>query len=280
MKKTLITLVAIMAAFFMISCQNETSSENNEDTKKDTTAEKIEVYNKLVGTSWKTLENDEKWANYKTYSFNNDSVAINGVSYSINLEKDLFFPGELPEDAGVLKNLRAPLTIRINGDYYSFKYYTLGYYELGEYKSKIHNDLGIYINYGDSWLFESYDLVSNSSSSSDSSTSSESVTVSGKYNAKGSKSGASTTFTNGTWTFSYLSSSKTGSYSQSGNELTIKYSTGSVSASAVFTVSKGDSDNVVNLKGKSGDIATIVSNVFSTTDSDALTNGNVILTVN
>ena len=73
-----------------------------------------------------------------------------------------------------------------------------------------------------------------------------------------------------------MSSTKKGTYSQSGNELTMNYSVGSSSVSGVFTVAKDGSN--VKLTGKSGDYTTIVSSAFMVKDGDALTNGVVTLT--
>ena len=276
MKKVKFLIAAILSStMIFMSCANS-PSDSSSDENNSLNAEKRALYNSaLLNTSWENLDNDTR-VYASTIVFKENEIIYDGVSYSIT-DNDLHFDSEGGEYA-TKTGVGYSLAIKFNN-----RLWAMDPGKAWDSNSKTFDSTMKVLkltgwNLGSCQPYKK--VSSDDSSSSDSSASSESVTVSGKYNAKGSKSGASTTFTNGTWTFSYLSSSKTGSYSQSGNELTIKYSTGSVSASAVFTVSKGDSDNVVNLKGKSGDIATIVSNVFSTTDSDALTNGNVILTVN
>ena len=267
MKKLFITLAALMTAFFMISCQNETTSGNNIE-EEDTTAEKIDIYNKFVGTTW-SQETDTKdgFDGYETLAFKESSVVLGGSEYSIDVTKDLYYYSEIPNTCVInTDNGISNFYIYVNNKYIGFENWI---FEKVDY-------LGIRLQNA---RYNSYYLVS-SSSTEDSSSTTETVTVSGKYNAKGSKSGASTTFANGTWTFSYQSSTKTGSYSQSGNELTINCSSSAGSYSAVFTVSKGDSDSIVKLTGKSGYLQTVVSSAFKTTDTDALTKGNVTLTKN
>ena len=66
-----------------------------------------------------------------------------------------------------------------------------------------------------------------------------------------------------------------GTWSVSDGELTITYSIGGYSSTAVFTVSVSDSN--YTLTGKSGDYTTIISSAFKITDQDALENGVVTL---
>ena len=267
MKKTLMVFVALMTAFLMISCQNETTSENNTEEKKDTTAEKVALYKSaLSGTSWKCKFPEKKgFADYATLAFTDSSIVINSVEYTLDLTKDLFYYAEVPEGKTEAAN-DSCLYIFVNDKYLAFGDWTLE----GD---------------GVDWLCVilpsgscgTYALVSSSSSSgSDSgSTSTETVTLSGDYTIS-QANGSTISFTDGNWTYSYLSSTKTGTYSQSGNELTMNYSAGGYSVSGVFTVAK-DGDNV-KLTGKSGDYTTIVSSAFMVKDSDALTNGVVTLT--
>ena len=262
MKKALVTLAALMTAFFMISCQNETTSGNNEDT----TAEKIDLYNRvLLGTSWEEKWNDEDFADYKTLSFKESSILINGVEYSIDLTKDLYYDSEITEVTNKLKNCRVNFYIFVNNEYLGFNSWT--------FKTEKVDYLSVILMTDTN---STYKLVSSSSGSSTSDGSStETVTLSGNYTIS-QANGSTISFSNGNWTYSYLSSTKSGTYSQSGNELTMNYSAGGSSVSGVFTVAKDGSN--VKLTGESGNYTTIVSSAFMVKDSDAITNGVVTLT--
>jgi hypothetical protein len=268
MKKTLMVFAALMTAFFMISCQNETTSENNTEEKKDTTAEKVALYKSaLSGTSWEcNYPEKEGFANYATLAFTDSSIVINSVEYTLDLTKDLFYYSEIPNADNILEAV-AEFYIFVKNIYLGFEDWTFA-------NTTSQNKLGVRLPSG---IYSSYALVSSSSGSgSDSgSTSTETVTLSGDYTIS-QANGSTISFSDGNWTYSYLSSSKSGTYSQSGNELTMNYSAGGYSVSAVFTVAK-DGDNV-KLTGKSGDYSTIVGSAFMVKDSDALTNGVVTLT--
>ena len=105
MKKTLMVFAALMTAFFMISCQNETTSENNTEEKKDTTAEKVALYKSaLSGTSWECdYPEKEGFADYATLAFTDSSIVINSVEYTLDLTKDLFYYSEIPNADNILE---------------------------------------------------------------------------------------------------------------------------------------------------------------------------------
>ena len=292
MKKTLMVFAALMTAFFMISCQNETTSENNTEEEKDTTAEKIAIYNKLVGTTW---ENEYKGRNviynnelFQDVSFFDDAIMLNNdneLKYSINKSTDLFFYSDFSSTE--LEEYKIQDKYFDNGVYFivclNETYYTFSYYdENSGRKKEVVIEWGVptyTLNDNIERDFKKVylELVSDSNTEEDSgsSTSTDTVTVDGDYTIS-QANGSTISFSDGNWTYSYLSSSKTGTYSQSGNELTMNYSAGGYSVSAVFTVAK-DGDNV-KLTGKSGDYSTIVGSAFMVKDSDALTNGVVTLT--
>ena len=276
MKKFMLFLLAGMCAVFMISCQNENSSE----TPEDSTTKKIKMYKSVLsGTAWKYVNNTDPYS--YTLSFTDSTITIDDTKYTLNLQSDLYFYDEI-ENAEKLAPGRAgdpyTLYILVNNEYLGFAGYLFD--DLYDNNKLSLASINCSVNTRYQRVASSDSSSSGSGSGSGSSTSTETVTVSGSYSATGAQSGATTTFTDGTWKFSYMSSSKTGSYSQSGNELTINYSSSAGSYSAVFTVSKGDSDSIVKLTGKSGAFATVVPAAFQTTDSDALTKGNVTLTKN
>ena len=264
MKKTILTLSTVLCAgLLFISCQNETTSGNNEDTKKDTTAEKIELYKKaLLGTTWEEKSNTkEGFDGYETLAFKESSVVLGGTEYPIDVTKDLYYYNEIPDAANTVM-VENEFYILVNNVYLGFECWI---WENLDY-------LGLRLP---DHHFNSYKLVSSSGSSTSDGSSTETVTVSGKYTIN-QANGSTISFSDGNWTYSYLSSTKSGSYSQSGNELTMNYSAGGSSVSGVFTVAKDGSN--VKLTGKSGDYTTIVSSAFMVKDSDALTNGVVTLT--
>lgn len=100
------------------------------------------------------------------------------------------------------------------------------------------------------------------------------VMLSGNYEIK-EANGSTFTMNSGNWTFQYKTQTKNGTYTQSGNELTIDYSQGHLNVRAVFTVSK--SGETITLTKKSGDATTIISSVFMITDVNAVSNGVVKL---
>ena len=265
MKKTLMVFAALMTAFLMISCQNETTSENNTEEEKDTTAEKVALYKSaLSGTSWKERNGNKAFDDYKTLSFTDSSITINGTEYAIDLTKDLYYSSEISDFTDTLENCDAYLFILVNNEYLGFDDWI--------FNGNTRDVLGVVLPID---TYSTYELVSSSGSSTSDSSSTETVALSGDYTIS-QANGSTISFTDGNWTYSYLSSTKTGTYSQSGNELTMNYSAGGYSVSGVFTVAK-DGDNV-KLTGKSGDYTTIVSSAFMVKDSDALTNGVVTLT--
>lgn len=113
------------------------------------------------------------------------------------------------------------------------------------------------------------------SSGSSSGDSGSTTTLSGTYTINQANS-SSFTMNNGNWTYSYLSSTTSGTYSQSGNELTVNYSNAGGSLSAVFTIS--ESSGTVTLVGKSGDTTSILALAFMVTDSNAISNETITIT--
>lgn len=90
----------------------------------------------------------------------------------------------------------------------------------------------------------------------------------GTYSIEGARESARFKMESGIWTFEYASSSKSGTYSITENDITINYSIGGQSCSAVFTISKTSSG--LSLTVKSGDYTTIISSVFMITIQDVL----------
>ena len=263
MKKVKFLIAAILSStMIFMSCANS-PSDSSSDENNSLNAEKRALYNSaLLNTSWEKLNNHTRLYP-STIVFKENEVIYGGVSYPI-----MGFKEVAPYSLAIIFNDK--IWCMLPGEAWDSNSKTFDF-SMNVLKFECLDD-----------AFDAcqpYKKVSSgdSSSSSDSSASSESVTVSGKYTINQAK-GSTINFDNGNWTFKYNSSSKNGTYSQSNNEITIKYSIGSVNASAIFTVSK-DGDNV-KLTGKSGDIQTIVASAFMITDSTALSNGIVTLTAN
>lgn len=99
--------------------------------------------------------------------------------------------------------------------------------------------------------------------------------LTGSYTISEANGSTFTFSSDGTWTYEYNSSTTNGKWTVSDGALTINYSLGGYSSSAVFTVKV--SDNTYTLTGKSGDTTTIVSSAFKITDQNAIQNGVVTL---
>ncbi|MDD7015382.1 MAG: hypothetical protein PUI24_10440 [Spirochaetales bacterium] len=103
----------------------------------------------------------------------------------------------------------------------------------------------------------------------------EPVEIAGSYTISEANGSSFTFAEDGNWTYKYSSTTTNGTWSASGRNLTITYSAGGYSASAVFTVSSsGDS---YTLTGKSGDFQTIIATAFMITNQTALQKGMVTL---
>ena len=113
---------------------------------------------------------------------------------------------------------------------------------------------------------------SNTGSNTSSLTSSNLI---GSYTISEANGSTFTFSSNDTWTYKYNSSTTNGTWSVSSGELTIRYSLGGYSCSAVFTVNV--SGNKYTLTGKSGDYTTIIASAFKITNQTSLEKGVVTL---
>ena len=104
---------------------------------------------------------------------------------------------------------------------------------------------------------------------------SDNIDLIGSYTINEANGSTFTFAQDGTWTYQYNSRTSDGSWTFADGELTITYSLGGYSSTAVFTVSV--SDDTYTLTGKSGDITTIIASAFKITDQNAVQNGVVTL---
>ena len=105
----------------------------------------------------------------------------------------------------------------------------------------------------------------------------DSSSYTGTYSIEGAKAGATFTLASDSWTFSYLSNSRTGSCLLDGSRITISYSIGGFAASAVFSVTS--SGNTLSLSPVSGDYTTIIASAFMIQDSDVLRGNSPVVLI-
>lgn len=106
-------------------------------------------------------------------------------------------------------------------------------------------------------------------------TNNENIDLTGSYTISEANGSTFTFASDSTWTYKYNSRTTEGTWSVSDGKLTITYSLGGYSSTAVFTASI--SGDTYTLTGKSGDYTTIISSAFKITNQEALKNGVVTL---
>lgn len=103
----------------------------------------------------------------------------------------------------------------------------------------------------------------------------ESIVLAGSYTISEANGSTFTFAQDGKWTYNYNSRTTEGTWSVSDGKITITYSLGGYSSTAVFTVTV--SGSTYKLTGKSDDYTTIISSAFMITNQEALENGVVTL---
>ena len=270
MKKTLMVFAALMTAFLMISCQNETTSENNTEEKKDTTAEKVAIYNNLVGTSWenefKGKDNIYGKAFVQTVSFSDDAITINEEKYSINKYTDLFFYSDFSTDDIEKFNIRkgesTHFIVCLNGVYYTF---SDELFAIGNYREEV-EVMYPSSSYSNGWMRVFLKLVSSSDDSAgDSSVVASSVNGTYSYTATGTAQSGSLTLKDGTWSYSgdkTALSVKSGTYTVSGSKITVYWSTQGYDNTETFTISNSGSESTWTSENDS--VSLFFTTIFTT----------------
>ena len=233
MKKTILTLSTVLCAgLLFISCQNETTSGNNEDT----TAEKIETYKKaLLGTSWvETSDTIEGFDGYETLAFKESSVVLGGTEYPIDVTKDLYYYNEIPDAANTVM-VENEFYILVNNVYLGFECWI---WENLDY-------LGLRLP---NKRFNDYKLVSSSGSSTSDGTTTDASSVNGTYSykASGTAQSGALTLKDGTWSYSGSKTAlsvKSGTYTVSGSKITVNWSTQGYDNTETFTISNSGSQS-------------------------------------
>ena len=142
--------------------------------------------------------------------------------------------------------------------------------ETGEFKIEYFDS-----EFSDEFITKKTATFTKSTQTNQTETNNENINITGSYTISEANGSTFTFSSDGTWTYKYNSSTTNGTWSVSDGELTITYSLGGYSSTAVFTASI--SGDTYTLTGKSGDYTTIISSAFKITDQEALENGVVTL---
>lgn len=289
-----ILLVSILSCLILFSCVDPNNTNNEEDTPS-----KEDLWSSMKGT-WVCEETTDARYDYLDYP----NIVIDDTEIDWGQIFDIKYEGistisELKE----ISNSDTALLEALSLYQPHFEEYDLCYYEAYEkfsmfgtqvrifYSFKILNNKLYRLEYHYSFLvfageedsLECYQTIyklnpSSSSDDTDDNNTETSITesdITGSYTISEANGSTFTFSSDGTWTYKYNSSTTNGTWSVSDGELTITYSLGGYSSTAVFTASI--SGDTYTLTGKSGDYTTIISSAFKITDQEALENGVVTL---
>lgn len=290
--KISILLVSILSCLVLFSC-----ADPNNNSNADKTPSKEELWSSMKG-NWIYESSDDIHHLYSTHHariYITDEC-IKYIEY--NEQEAQVEPRWLYKNILTIKELKeriddTELKYDINQ---LLKKYDFNDSDLGFYKSPYNNQVKVHINFykiinnklyvidftqmgGHYYYRNTYILdTSSSGNNSEDNNSETSITASDLIGSYAISEANDSTFTfdsNGAWTYKYNSSTTEGAWSVSDGELTITYSLGGYSSTAVFTVST--SGDTYTLAGKSDDYTTIISSAFKITDQEALENGKVTL---
>lgn len=277
--KISILLFSIFSCLFLFSCANEA---------EDYTPSKEELYKSMIGT-WILEETDET----------GDVISQVGKKITITEKtfKNVKTIEEMRKTNERSKNDKTKQSVIETINRYSLADYDLCSYSAYETLSmfgsliksfsgyKIHNEKLHIVDYSCTNLFEGsptikcYQMIYRlDKSTSENNNTGSSITDSdllGSYTISEANGSTFTFASDSTWTYKYNSRTTEGTWSVSDGKLTITYSLGGYSSSAIFSASV--SGDTYTLTGKSGDYVTIISSAFMITDQDAVANGVVTL---
>lgn len=302
--KISIILISIISCFFLFSCTDLNNTNNEEDTPS-----KEELWASMKGTWICEETTDDRFAYWDYPNIVIDDTEISNSDTSTSYAKcenistiskmkklNEVFTWESPKEA-IYNTLNL---------YPTFKDYDLCYYKTYNYDNnvvyswsrigsftayKIIDDKLHILNYsyspavfeGEESIVQHYENIykrktSSTDNNNDDDNTETSITesdITGSYTISEANGSTFTFASDGTWNYQYNSSTTDGTWSVSDGELTITYSLGRYSSTAVFTVSV--SGDTYTLTGKSGDYITIISSAFKITNQTALENGVVTL---
>lgn len=255
------------------SCQQPNTNDPAEETCITYTEEELaylkKQYSYLIGTSWKHR------AEYEVYNISNiifakDSVTLNNFQYSINLDTDLYYIKDAPDEILSSCNwYNGVFIIKVNETFYG-----IGGYAGNEDCNRpgleyIKDDkkLSVYSVYKDGE--DHPDRMELVSSSGGSSSGSESA-VAGSYSftgATGSQANGKITLSDGTWSYSGSKlnpAASSGTYTVDGSKITMKWTLSGIETSETFTVTTSGSSST--WKSDNVYTSTFFSGMFGVTD--------------
>lgn len=240
--------MGVLSLNFFTSCNNVAGENESEKVivkqPENTLEEKKAAYNTLVGTSWIREQYSDR---YGSIVFKASSIILDDIEYSLNLDKDLYFFDELPEDyknsceyASASKD--ALVWCRFNDNYYGMVTpfngkpgtLSMGYTEKPE---KIIDFNGMQIK---DLGFSDFILVSSGTGGGDQESSSGTYTFN---SASGSQSNGAVTLTDGQFTYSgsKTTAPSSGTYTVNGSDITFSWTAGGYSAQTTVTLTRSGS---------------------------------------
>lgn len=258
------------------SCQQPNTNDPAEETGITYTEEELaylkKQYSYLIGTSW------EHEAEYDVYNVSNiifaeDSVKLDNVQYSINLDTDLYYIKDAPDEIMNSGNwYYGVFTIRLNGTFYCIGADAENLNDNGSINGtglkhiKESKEMSVYSVYTDGEVHsDRMKLISSGGSSSGS----ESV-VAGSYSftgATGSQANGKITLSDGTWSYSGSKlnpAASSGTYTVDGSKITMKWTLSGIETSETFTVTTSGSSST--WKSDNAYTSTFFSGMFGVTD--------------
>lgn len=265
MKKIIkLASLLVMGLTLLVSCQNPVNTGNNSsdddaEKKAEILRKKIEIYEHYVGTTWELVKGEyEEYTDINTIVFADDSVTLGNYQYSLNKNTDLFLYDELPEG---LRFRSIILTLKIGGNYYG----------IGESYSNTKMDFKIFST---GYTVE-YNLKSSTGGAgTGGSGSGNNADVNGTYkftNATGSQNNGNITLDNGNWTYTgdRTRNPNSGTYTTSGNEITLKWVASGYDVIETFTLT--DNGDSVTWKSKNDYVSSLFSSLFGVANTLELT---------
>lgn len=311
--KISILLISILSCLLMFSCDNPSDENPDSEDTKTTEETKTVTHSAMIGTwvnpddSTDTITISETEVIYSataTYKFmhrvtnNNESFTRNiSISHIVNEQflneikarrKEWIDELGISEEGDVVRMdyTKNPKEYVSWFEKFDIEFSNLAFFQKEpslffgnqEYEYLWLNNEILNVRYLVNFSDEAHKdctYIKNGSNTGNNTSSLTSSDFIGTYTISEANGSTFTFSSDGKWTYKYNSSTTNGTWSVSDGELTITYSLGGYSSTAVFTASiSGDK---YTLTGKSGDYTTIISSAFKITNQTALEKGVVTL---
>ena len=211
MKKSIgLILFGLFTLLYFTSCQNPAATSTNEDfngEKQDTTAQKVALYQRILGTYQEDTSN-----NPHVFIFTMDSITLDGIKYPFNPFVNLYLEDEVPEEE---RYWQETFYMHFNNDYYPVQFE-----ENKQPEDEIRITIGDYVN--------TYIRIAGPAGGSGGGTGSIDFSIVGswKYTINGSNSTTLAINDGGTFSFTKnVGGNYSGTYQLSGNQVTFSYQT-------------------------------------------------------